>query len=57
MANSEDPDEMPHNKVAFHQSSLFAKIKTIIRDRHILKHVIPDVYNGRFHSYCFIKHG
>ena len=37
-ANSEDPDEMLH-KVAFHDSSgsaLFAKIKTIIKDRNTL---------------------
>ena len=34
-ANSEDPDEMQHN-AAFHQGihCLFAKIKTIFRDRN-----------------------
>ena len=33
LANSEDPDEMQH-KAEFHQSALFAKIKTLFRDRN-----------------------
>ena len=33
LANSEDPDEMQHN-AAFHQSALFAKIKTTFRNRN-----------------------
>ena len=32
-ANSEDQDEMPHN-VAFHQDALFAKTKSVFRERN-----------------------
>ena len=35
LANSEDPDEMPHN-TAFHQSPMFAKTKSIFRERNTI---------------------
>ena len=33
LANSEDPDEMPHN-APFHQSTLFSMTKMIFRERN-----------------------
>ena len=34
LANSEDPDEMPHNPAFHHGSTLFAMAKTIFRERN-----------------------
>ena len=49
-ANSEDPDEMQHN-AAFHQSTLFVKVKQIFRQKNTIffKNYNPahlDMYNG-----------
>ena len=35
LANSEDADKMPHT-VAFHQSIIFAKMKTTFRERNVI---------------------
>ena len=50
LANSVDPDEIPHN-AAFHQSTLFVKVKKIFRHKNtiFLENYNPtplDMYNG-----------
>ena len=60
-ANSEDPDEMPHN-MAFHRSPPFVKVKKILDKKYILffenYNTTPqDMYNGLSQAHCINSEG
>ena len=52
LANSEDTDEMQHNAAFHHGSTLFVKVKKMLRQKHTIffenYNMIPlDMYNGQ----------
>ena len=60
--NSEDPDEMPHNAAFYLGLPLFAKIKTIFKDKKTTSYLFKKFHplkmqNAQFKTYCINMYG
>ena len=62
LSNSEDPDEMPHDKVAFHLGlyCLLRSKQIIIRDRNAsfnrnIDQQLIKIQNGQFHTILILS--